>query len=135
MTGDQSRSLKVGDRVCWGVTTTDLGTVIGTSWSEVTIEWDDGEASSVSHNDMARVERVSVTPVCEMGVPARGYSRRKTFKDQFMRNPKRPEAELEVICPACDGTGFASVEQPAQPGRKIYPQRCEQCSGKGRVPQ
>jgi hypothetical protein len=34
----------------------DLGTVAGTSWSEVS--WDDGEASSVSHNDMARVERV-----------------------------------------------------------------------------
>jgi len=58
MTGDQSRGLKVGDRVCWGATTTDLGTVIGTSWSEVTISWDDGEASSVSHNDMAKVERV-----------------------------------------------------------------------------
>src|SRR6202023_3453119 len=57
MPGDQSRTLKVGDRVCWGVTTTDLGTVIGTSWSEVSISWDDGEASSVSHNDMARVER------------------------------------------------------------------------------
>jgi len=36
----------------------DLGTVTGTSWSEVTIFWDDGEASSVSHNDMARVELV-----------------------------------------------------------------------------
>jgi hypothetical protein len=36
----------------------ELGTVTGTSWSEVTISWDDGEASSVSHNDMARVERV-----------------------------------------------------------------------------
>jgi hypothetical protein len=36
----------------------DLGTVAGTSWSEVTISCDDGEASSVSHNDMARVERV-----------------------------------------------------------------------------
>jgi hypothetical protein len=35
----------------------DLGTVAGTSWSEVTISWDDGEASSVSHNDMARVEQ------------------------------------------------------------------------------
>jgi hypothetical protein len=58
MTGDQSRLLKVGDRVCWGATTTDVGTVIGTSWSEVTISWDDGEASSVSHNDMAKVERV-----------------------------------------------------------------------------
>jgi len=31
---------------------------IGTSWSEVTISWDDGEASSVSHNGMAKVERV-----------------------------------------------------------------------------
>ena len=59
MTGDQSRALKVGDRVRWGASITDLGTVIGTSWSEVTISWDDGEASSVSHNDMARVERES----------------------------------------------------------------------------
>jgi hypothetical protein len=58
MTGGQSRTLKIGDRVCWGDTTTDLGTVVGTSWSEVTIAWDDGEASSVSHNDMAKVERV-----------------------------------------------------------------------------
>jgi hypothetical protein len=58
MTGEQSRGLKVGDRVCWGVTITDLGTVVATSWSEVAITWDDGEASSVSHNDMAKVERV-----------------------------------------------------------------------------
>ena len=58
MTGKQSRLLKVGDRVRWGAATTDLGTVIATSWSEVTIDWDDGEASAVSHNDMAKVERV-----------------------------------------------------------------------------
>ena len=58
MTGEQSRTLKVGDRVCWGDTTNDLGTVVGASWSEVTIAWDDGEANSVSHNDMAKVERV-----------------------------------------------------------------------------
>ena len=58
MTGDQSRKLKVGDRVSWGTTTTDLGTVADTSWSEVTISWDDGETNSVSHNDMAQVERV-----------------------------------------------------------------------------
>jgi hypothetical protein len=57
MTGDQSRLLKAGDRVRWGTSTTDLGTVVGTSWSEVTIEWDDGERSAVSHNDMAQVER------------------------------------------------------------------------------
>jgi hypothetical protein len=58
MTGEQSRLLKVGDRVCWGAKTTDLGTVIGTSWSGVTIKWDDGETNSVSHNDMGQVERV-----------------------------------------------------------------------------
>jgi hypothetical protein len=58
MTGEQSRLLKVGDRVCWGATTTDLGTVAGTSWSEVTITWDDGETNSFNHNDMTQVERV-----------------------------------------------------------------------------
>jgi hypothetical protein len=58
LTGDQSRKLKVGDRVCWGVTTTDLGTVIGTTWSEITIDWDDGHTSSIQHNDMMQVERV-----------------------------------------------------------------------------
>jgi hypothetical protein len=60
MTGEQSRQLDVGDRVRWEATTMDLGTVTGTSWSGVTIDWDDGEASSVSHNDMARVERVPI---------------------------------------------------------------------------
>jgi hypothetical protein len=54
----QIQTLKVGQRVCWQDSATDLGTVAETSWSEVTISWDDGEASSVSHNDMARVERV-----------------------------------------------------------------------------
>ena len=58
MTGDQSRLLKVGDRVCWGATTTDLGTVVRISWSEVTIDWDDGHTSTIQHNDMAQVERV-----------------------------------------------------------------------------
>jgi hypothetical protein len=60
MTGDQSRHLKVGDRVCWGATTSDLGTVVRTSWNEVTIDWDDGHAASIQHNDMAQVERVPV---------------------------------------------------------------------------
>ena len=58
MTGDQSRLLKVGDRVYWGVTTTDLGTVVGTAWNGVTIDWDDGHSTSIQHNDMAQVERV-----------------------------------------------------------------------------
>ena len=37
MTGNQSRFLKVGDRVRWGDSLADLGTVVGTSWSGVTI--------------------------------------------------------------------------------------------------
>jgi hypothetical protein len=58
MTGDQSRLLKPLDRVCWGVTTTDLGTVIKTAWNGVTINWDGGRISLIEHNDMGRVERV-----------------------------------------------------------------------------
>ena len=58
MTGDQSRLLKVGDRVCWDKSLTDCGTVVGVAWSGVTIDWDDGHTTSIQHNDMAQVERV-----------------------------------------------------------------------------
>jgi hypothetical protein len=58
MTGEQSRQLHVGDRVCWEGSATDLGTVVGTAWSGVTIDWDDGHTGSVRHNDMAQVERM-----------------------------------------------------------------------------
>jgi len=58
MTGDQSRVLKIYDRVCWKNSATDLGTVIGTAWSGVTISWDDGDTTSIQHNDMADVERL-----------------------------------------------------------------------------
>jgi DnaJ-class molecular chaperone len=39
----------------------------------------------------------------------------------------------EHTCPACNGTGFPEVKQPAQPGRKLYPVKCEACAGKGRI--
>ena len=58
MTGDQSRLLKVGDRVCWKNSTTDVGTVIATTWSDVTVSWDNGQTASIQHNDMTQVERV-----------------------------------------------------------------------------
>ena len=58
MTGDQSRALGGGGHVCWGATTTDLGTVVGTAWNGVTIDWDDGRTTSIQHNDTARVKRV-----------------------------------------------------------------------------
>jgi hypothetical protein len=63
MTGEQSRQLKVGNRVCWADSNTDLGTVIGITWSAVIIEWDDGLTASIEHNDMARVERASANSV------------------------------------------------------------------------
>jgi hypothetical protein len=58
MTGEQSRLLKPLDRVCWGATITDLGTVIETAWNGVSINWDDGRTSSIEHNDMTRIQRV-----------------------------------------------------------------------------
>jgi DnaJ-class molecular chaperone len=39
----------------------------------------------------------------------------------------------EHTCPACNGTGFPVVRQPAQPGRKIYPVKCKACAGKGKI--
>jgi len=43
------------------------------------------------------------------------------------------KAEEELICDACDGTGFPAVTQPAQPGRRVYPAPCRRCGGKGRL--
>jgi DnaJ-class molecular chaperone len=46
---------------------------------------------------------------------------------------KLPAKPPERKCPACNGTGFSVVAQPERPGRKIYPARCENCAGKGRI--
>jgi hypothetical protein len=59
MTGEESRKLKSGDRVFWRDDVKNQGTVRGASWSGVTIDWDDGESNSVSHNDMAQIKRVA----------------------------------------------------------------------------
>jgi DnaJ-class molecular chaperone len=39
----------------------------------------------------------------------------------------------EDKCPECNGTGFPVVMQPAQATRKIYPVKCKNCDGKGRI--
>jgi hypothetical protein len=54
VTPDQSKRLKIGTRVCFNGDQTDRGKVTAIQARYVTI----GEASSVSHNDMAKVERV-----------------------------------------------------------------------------
>ena len=58
MTGDQSRLLKVGDRVCWIADKNDQGTVTEKNWAGVTITWDSRSEQAILHNDMAQVERV-----------------------------------------------------------------------------
>jgi len=60
MIGEQSRALKVGDRVQWDNSLTDRGTISEVDWQGVTIKWDDGRMNSIYHNDMAQVERVPV---------------------------------------------------------------------------
>ena len=55
MTGDQSRGLRVGARVCWGEDKNDQGTVTEKNWSGVTLKWDNRDNQSVSHNDMKMV--------------------------------------------------------------------------------
>jgi DnaJ-class molecular chaperone len=46
---------------------------------------------------------------------------------------KAREASTEVICQACDGTGFQKLKQPTEPGRRIYPATCKECLGKGKL--
>jgi hypothetical protein len=58
MTGDQSRTLSVGERVCWQNDGRDQGTVTETNWAGVTIKWDNRAEQTILHNDMAQVERV-----------------------------------------------------------------------------
>jgi hypothetical protein len=60
MTGDQSRLLKVGDRVRWEESATDQGTVTHNGWSGVVINWDNGRTGTIHHNDMTQVARVPV---------------------------------------------------------------------------
>jgi hypothetical protein len=55
MTGDQSRHLKVGDRVCWRDDKVDGGTVTEGNWAGVTIKWDNRSEQPFLHNDMGQV--------------------------------------------------------------------------------
>jgi hypothetical protein len=57
VTGEQSRLLKVGDRVYWRNDQVDRGTVTETNWAGVTIQWDNRSQQAVLHNDMGPVER------------------------------------------------------------------------------
>jgi hypothetical protein len=58
MTGSQSRTLNVGDRVYWHGDRDDQGTVTETNWAGVTIKWDNRSEQAILHNDMAQVDWV-----------------------------------------------------------------------------
>ena len=60
MTGNQSSSLKVGDRVCWRSDRNDQGSVTEKNWAGVTIQWDNGKEQSILHNDMMQIEWLPV---------------------------------------------------------------------------
>jgi hypothetical protein len=59
MTGEQSRALKSGNRVCWQNDQTDQGTITETNWSGVTVKWNSRGEQAILHNDMAQIERVT----------------------------------------------------------------------------
>jgi hypothetical protein len=58
MTGEQSRTLSVGERVCWQNNRADQGTIAEKNWAGVTIKWDNRSKQAIQHNDMTQVERV-----------------------------------------------------------------------------
>jgi hypothetical protein len=60
VTGQQSRTLNVGDRVCWSTDKNDLGTVTEKNWAGVTIKWDNRGEQAIPHNDMSQVDWVPV---------------------------------------------------------------------------
>jgi hypothetical protein len=52
VTSEQSRTLKVGQRVCWLGNEQDRGSITERDWTGVRIKWDDGKTSFHHHNDM-----------------------------------------------------------------------------------
>jgi hypothetical protein len=63
MTGEQSRHLSVGDRVCWQNDNADNGTVSAKDWAGVTIKWDNRSEQTILHNDMGQFERTPANSV------------------------------------------------------------------------
>jgi hypothetical protein len=55
MTSDESKALKLLKRVSWLGSAVDRGTVMGSDWSGVQINWDTGKSNFYHHNDMGNV--------------------------------------------------------------------------------
>jgi hypothetical protein len=59
MTGENSRKLKVGDKVCWQEDKADKGIIMETNWAGVTVKWENRSEQAILHNDMAQIDRVA----------------------------------------------------------------------------
>jgi hypothetical protein len=59
MTGEESRQLRVGDKVRWQKDQADQGTVTETNWASLTVKWDNRGEQTILHNDMGQIERVT----------------------------------------------------------------------------
>lgn len=56
MTPDESKTLKLLKRVSWLGGAVDQGTVMGSDWSGVQINWDSGKNNFYHHNNMENVK-------------------------------------------------------------------------------
>ena len=63
MTVTESKGLQKGTRVYWRGDATDSGTITDTSWSEVTISWNNGKVASVHHGDMQEIQLKPTNPI------------------------------------------------------------------------
>jgi DnaJ-class molecular chaperone len=61
------------------------------------------------------------------------YERRLVGGPKGVQMNAMTQKVKEHTCAACNGTGFPVVTQPVLATRKIYPEKCEACAGKGRI--
>jgi hypothetical protein len=59
MTGENSRKLRVGDKVCWQKDKADKGIITETNWAGVPVKWENRSEQAILHNDMAQIDRVA----------------------------------------------------------------------------
>ena len=62
MDAEQSKKLKVGDKVCYLGDEADRGRIIATEFRYVTIKWEDGHESFTAHKHMTSIEKLRSKP-------------------------------------------------------------------------
>jgi hypothetical protein len=77
-----------------GNATNKKGTIRGKSWSGVTIDWDDGESTSLSHHDMAHVDRAQANLAQSRERNDDSHAHISPFHREFM------VVALQVVSPA-----------------------------------